>query len=61
MLECISGNAKDEKIYLFLDGASIHRGPEVKKRMLELNIEPVFNVGYSFKYNPCERLWSQYK
>ena len=48
MLESISGAVGDERIYLFLDGASIHRNPEVKKRMGELNIDPVFNVGYAF-------------
>ena len=49
MLDCISGAVKDDsKIFLFLDGASIHKNPEVKKHMEELNIEPVFNVGYRF-------------
>jgi hypothetical protein len=48
MLDNISGAVKDEKIYLFLDGASIHRNPEVKKHMIKLNIEAVYNVGYSF-------------
>jgi hypothetical protein len=48
MLDNISGAVKDEKIYLFMDGASYHRNPEVKKHMIELNIEAVFNVGYSF-------------
>jgi transposase len=61
MLKNISGAVKDEKIFLFMDGAGFHRNPEVKKLMVELNIEPVFNVGYSFQYNPCERLWAQYK
>ena len=57
MLKNISGAVKDEKIYLFMDGASFHRNPEVKQLMTELNIEPVYNVGYSFQYNPCERLF----
>ena len=61
MLESISGAVKDERIYLFLDGASIHKTDPVKKRMKELNIEPVFNVGYRFEYNPCERLFGQLK
>ena len=61
MLESISGAVKDERIYLFLDGASIHKTDPVKTRMKELNIEPVFNVGYRFKYNPCERLFGQLK
>ena len=34
MLNSISGAIKDDsRIYLFVDGASIHRNPEVKKRM----------------------------
>ena len=61
MLESISGATKDERIYLFLDGASIHKTDPVKTRMKELNIEPVFNVGYRFEYNPCERLFGQLK
>ena len=59
MLDNISGAVKGtDPIYLFLDGASIHRNPEVKKRMKDLNIQPVENVGYRYEYNPCERLWS---
>ena len=48
MLNNVSGAVKNEKIYLFMDGAGFHRNPEVKKLMTELNIEPVYNVGYSF-------------
>ena len=33
----------------------------MKTRMKELNMEAVQNVGYRFQYNPCERLWGQYK
>ena len=29
--------------------------------MKELNIEPIMNVAYSFKYNPCERYYAQIK
>ena len=47
-----------EKIYLFLDGASIHKHDQVKSKMKELNIEPVWNVGYRYEYNPVERFWS---
>ena len=42
-----SERAKDDKvIYLFLDNAGYHSGQEVKKAYKELNIEPIFNVGY---------------
>jgi hypothetical protein len=41
-----------------MDLANYHRTHEVKAKMVELNIKSVFNVGYSFKYNPCERMWA---
>ena len=44
-----------------MDRASYHRNPDVKDEMKKLNIEPIYNVAYSFKYNPCERLWSNFK
>ena len=50
----------DEKVYLFLDGASHHKG-EMKGEMAKLNIEPVYSVAYRFEFNPLERLWGQYK
>ena len=61
MLDNISGAVKDEKIYLFMDNAGFHRNLDVRKHMKELNIEPIFNVAYRFEFNPCERLFSQYK
>ena len=44
-----------------MDNANWHRNPEVKQEMRKLNIEPISNVVYRFEYNPCERLWGQYK
>ena len=62
MLADIRGAVKDDDvIYLFLDNASYHKNIEVKEEMQKLNIEPILNVAYHFKYNPCERLWGQYK
>jgi transposase len=58
MLDNISGAVEDEKIYLFMDNASFHKNELVRNHMKQLNIEPVFNVGYRFEFNPCERLWS---
>ena len=51
----------DSTIHLFMDRASYHRNPDVKDEMKKLNIKPIMNVAYSFKYNPCERLWALYK
>ena len=62
MINSIRDGAKsEEKLYLFMDGAGFHKNDEVKKQMTKLNIEPIMNVGYRFQYNPCERLWGQYK
>ena len=61
MLDDISGALKDEKAYLFMDNARFHKSEEVILHMKELNIEPIFNVAYRFEFNPCERLFSQYK
>ena len=50
----------DEKVFLFLDNATIHRCSV--KKMAELNIEPVWNVPYSPEYNNAvERFWAQLK
>lgn len=48
MLDNISGAVKDEKIFLFMDGAGYHFTEEVQKHMRKNNIEPIKNVGYSF-------------
>ena len=62
MLENISGAVgKDDKIYLFMDNASYHRNEDVRLRMTELNIEPVYNVSYRYEFNSIERLWAMYK
>ena len=50
----------DEKVYLFLDGASFHKG-DMKTEMANLNIEPLYGVPYRFEFNPLERLWGLYK
>lgn len=59
MLADIRGAIKDnDAIYLFLDNATYHLSSEVKEVMENLNIKPIYNVAYSFKYNPCERMWA---
>ena len=55
-LEDIHGVVDNRKVYLFLDGANIHKNEDVKTKMKALNIEPVLNVPWHFMYNPCERL-----
>ena len=63
MLESIRGAANDNKtIYLMRDNAKIHYGEDdVDIKMEELNIVPIKNVAYRFEFNPCERLFAQWK
>jgi len=56
----VRGACGDEKIYLFLDNASVHKS--CTRDMKELNIVPVWNVPYSPEYNAAvERYWAQLK
>ena len=49
MLESIRDAAPgDETVYLFMDNAGYHKTNEVKKKMVELNIIPIWNVAYKF-------------
>ena len=49
-------------MYLFLDNARFHVGPEVKKEMSDLGIVPIWNVPYHFQYNEaCEKYWALLK
>ena len=59
-LESIRGAVNDGRpIYLFRDNCTIHYGKDdVDPKMAELNIVPIRNVSYAFKYNPCERLFA---
>ena len=61
MLDSISAAVGDERVYLLQDQAGFHRNLEVRRHSDKLNIEPIWNVAYRFEFNPCERLWSQYK
>ena len=61
VLNNIRDSASNDKIYLMLDNAGIHKGEEVRKHMFSLNIQPIYNVAYKFEYMPNERLHSQLK
>ena len=63
MLESIRGATNnDDTIYLMRDNCSIHYGAtDVDIKMRELNIVPIKNVAYRFEFNPCERLFAQWK
>jgi transposase len=50
-----------QRIALFCDQLSVHRSKEVKVVYEELDIRPIYNVGYSPEYNPIESVFSQVK
>ena len=61
-LKEIRASTGDETVYLFLDNARFHRGPEVRAAMNELGIVPVWNVAYRFQYNEAvEKYWALLK
>ena len=50
MLESIRDKVGTEKVFLFLDRASIHRCDIVKDAFKSLDIVPIYNVAYQFRY-----------
>ena len=46
---------------LFMDNAPIHTAKVVKPYYADLEITPVFNVGYSPEFNPIEAVFSKVK
>jgi len=49
---------KTEPLALFMDQLAVHRHKDVKPLYEQLNIRPVFNVGYSPEFNPIESCFS---
>ena len=39
----------------------MHKAAKVRTKMVELDIKPIFNVGYSPEFNPIERVFSKVK
>ena len=39
----------------------MHKAAKVRAKMVELDIKPIFNVGYSPEFNPIERVFSKVK
>ena len=51
----------DAKICLFMDNLNVHKSPESKKTMRELNFRWVMNVAYAPDWNPIEFTFSKVK
>ena len=52
---------KHNKVALFMDNASSHKTANIKMKLRELNMEPVYNVPYQPDYNPTESCFSKIK
>ena len=48
-------------IALFMDQLQVHKSRDVREYFDELDIKPVFNVGYSPELNPIEAVFSKVK
>lgn len=61
-LKEVRASTGDETIYLFLDNAKFHCGPEVREVMNDLAIVPIWNVAYHFEFNEAvEKYWALLK
>ena len=52
---------RQQPLALFMDQLAVHKSREVREYWEELDIKPVFNVGYSPEYNPIEAVFSKVK
>ena len=46
---------------LFMDQLGVHKSNILKTVYAELDITPIFNIGYSPEFNPIESVFSQVK
>ena len=50
-----------QPVALFMDQLAVHKSKDVKEWYSDLDIKPVFNVGYSPEFNPIEAVFSKVK
>ena len=60
-LKDLRRKAKKSPLSLFLDQLSVHKTKKVRELMQSLDINPIFNVGYSPEFNPIESVFSKVK
>ena len=60
-LKDLRRKAKKTPLALFLDQLSVHKTKKVRELMQSLDINPIFNVGYSPEFNPIEAVFSKVK
>ena len=57
----LRGKVGKRPVSLFMDNATIHKKPCVKEWWPKLNMEPIWNIGYSPEFNPIEAVFSKVK
>ena len=60
-LKQLKGKVGKRAVSLFMDNASTHKKPCVKEWWPKLNMEPIWNIGYSPEFNPIESVFSKVK
>ena len=53
--------AGDKPLALFMDNLHCHKNKEARELLAELDIRPIYNVGYSPEFNPIEAVFSKVK
>ena len=57
----LRGKVGKRPVSLFMDNATIHKKPCVKEWWSKLNMEPIWNIGYSPEFQPIEAVFSKVK
>ena len=60
-LKQLRGKVGKKPVSLFMDNATIHKKPCVKEWWPKLNMEPIWNIGYSPEFNPIKAVFSKVK
>ena len=60
-LKDLKRKARKTPLALFMDQLNVHKAKKVQELMQSLDINPIFNVGYSPEFNPIESVFSKVK
>ena len=60
-LKQLRGKVGKRPVSLYMDNAGIHKKPCVKEWWPKLNMEPIWNIGYSPEFQPIEAVFSKVK
>ena len=52
---------RTRRLAILMDNLTVHKSQDIKPLYEQLNIMPIFNVGYSPEFNPIESVFSKVK